>query len=137
MAVTWARKTDTLTVRVDPRTRFGLDLLASVTRRSVSDLVLEEIRAMLERELPKRSVGGKRISILDAVWDVFAQDRMVKLALHAPELLSDEEQKVWRVIAEDRAYLPKRTEPDFAAIRRDWNIIQQRVREYEESFGRQ
>src|SRR5439155_22354877 len=119
MAVTFNRKSETLTIRIDARSRFGLDILGRLKRRSVSELVLDEIREVTQRELPKRTRDGKQVTLMDAVWDVFEQDRIVKLALFAPELLSDDEQKLWRVISEDKTYLPKRDAPNFAAIRRD------------------
>ena len=114
MAVTWEKKGETLTIRIDTRSRYGLDLLGRLKRRSVSELVLDEIREVINNELPKPEVDGKRVRLMDAVWDVFEQDRMVKLALAAPELLSDYEQKLWRVISEDHAYMPKRGKPNFA-----------------------
>lgn len=133
MPVTWVRKGETLTIRIDSRSRYGLDLLGRLKRRSVSELVLAEIREVIERELPKREVEGKRVGLMEAVWDVFEQDRLVKLAQVAPELLNEVEQKVWRVISEDRKYLPKRAAPNFAAIRDDWKVIQRKVREYEDA----
>jgi len=136
MAVTFNKKSETLTIRIDARSRFGLDILGRLKRRSVSELVLDEIREVMQRELPKHSRGGKQVGLMDAVWDVFEQDRLVKLALYDPQLLTDEEQKLWRVISEDREYLPKRDAPNFAAIRRDWKQIQQRVREYEAASTR-
>jgi hypothetical protein len=133
MAVTWGRKDETLTIRIDARSRYGLDLLGRLRRRSVSELVLDEIREVIGRELPKCEVDGKRVGLIEAVWDVFEQDRMVKLALAAPDLLNDDERRLWRVISEDHVYLPKRGKPNLAAIRRNWRLIQQKVREYEES----
>jgi hypothetical protein len=133
MAVTWIRKSENLNIRIDARTRCGLDLLARVSNRSVSEIVLAELRKRLDAELPRRDVDGKQVSLLDVVWDVFEQDRMVKLAVFGPELLTEDEQKMWRVISEDRAYIPKRGTPNYAAIRKDWKTIQSKVREYEES----
>jgi hypothetical protein len=131
--ITVVKKGESLTIRIDARSRYGLDLLGRLKRRSVSELVLDEIREVLDKELPKCKVDGKSLGLMDAVWDVFEQDRMVKLALAAPDLLNDEERRLWRVISEDRAYLSKGGTANFAAIRRDWNLIQQKVREYEES----
>jgi hypothetical protein len=133
MAVTWEKKGETLTIRIDARSRYGLDLLGRLKRRSVSELVLDEIREVIDKELPKPEVDGKRVHLMDAVWDAFEQDRMVKLALAAPELLNDYEQKLWRVISEDHAYLPKRGKPNLAAIRADWSLIKQKVLDYEAS----
>jgi len=125
------RKDATLTLRIDARTRYALDLLSRVKRRSVSELVVDQLRKLVGEELSSIDVAGTATPLVDAVWDVFAPDRLVKLAMHAPELLTDDEAKVWRVISEDETYLPKRGKPDFASIRRDWVKIQKKVREYE------
>ena len=129
------KKNENLTVRIDAQTRHALDLLARTRRGSISDLVVEQVREVTARELPKVTVQGKRVPLMDAVWDVFPQDRLVKLARVAPQLLNDEEQKLWRVISEDRGYWTKASAPDFWMIRRHWKQIQQKVREYEESVS--
>ena len=102
-------------------------------RRSVSELVLEAMGKRFEQDLPRCKIEGKEVSLMQAVWMVFEQDRLVKLALIAPELLTEDEQKIWRVISEDRKYLPKGGDPNYAAIRTDWKVIQHKVRKYEES----
>ena len=130
MPVIFERKDATLTVRIDARSRYGLDLLSRIKRRSISEIVVSELKEILDKELPASRIEGAEVPLLDAAWDVFGPDRVVKLALYAPELLTEDEQKIWRVISENQSYVPRRGKPDFAAIRRDWMRIQKKVREY-------
>ena len=126
-------KGDSVTIRIDSRTRFGVDLLARLGRTTVTEVISQQIRERLAQALPKCDVDGREVGLLDAVWDEYEQDRMVKLAVHAPDLLSPEEQKLWRVISEDRKYLPKSGRPNFAAIRDNWRLIKDKVKDYEDS----
>ena len=135
MTLTFAplKKSENLTIRLDAQTRFGVEIFARIRRRSVSEVVLEELRNRLDKELPRCDINGKKVGLLEAIWDEYEQDRMVKLALHAPQLLTPEERKIWRVISEDRAYLSSSGKPNFAAIRNNWRAIKDKVRDYEKS----
>src|SRR5579862_7844219 len=97
------RMDETLTLRVDHETKLALDLLSRMKRSSMSQVVLREVRKLADKELPKVKVGAAAHSLVSMVADVYVQDQLVKLAVYAPDLLTEEEEKIWRVISEDPA----------------------------------
>jgi hypothetical protein len=86
-------KTEVVTLRLDPKTKFGLELLSRKQYRSLSSVVEWAINYALQN-------GTEGIEDLDNIWDVEEADRLVKLAILQPNLLSYEEQLVWKIIKE-------------------------------------
>ncbi|BCR05314.1 hypothetical protein DESUT3_23830 [Desulfuromonas versatilis] len=118
-------KADRLALRISAKDKFALELLAQKKGTTVSALILDAIRVPLEQGLTiiKRE-GGVEVEayIPDEVYDPLEPDRIVKLALIAPEFLSDLEQVIWKVIQEDPAYTGE-DGPKFKAIRDRWESI--------------
>src|SRR5438445_7943906 len=82
-------RSETVTVRLDPKLRYLAELAARKQRRTVSSFIEWAIEAALDqvfiREWPD---GGKTISgASEALWDVDEADRFAKLALSYPEML--------------------------------------------------
>jgi hypothetical protein len=94
-------KGESLTVRLHPRLKYGLELLARKQHRTLTTVVEWALTKALEDEregLIKHTQGGEDINILHQVWDPEESDRFVNLAMCCPELLSYEEELVWKVI---------------------------------------
>lgn len=97
-------RSEVVTVRLDPRLRYGVDLAARKHRRTASSIIEWAIEKALkevmvcesEEEHLTRSIDD----VLREVWDVDEPDRFAKLALECPELLSHEEQVLWKLIRE-------------------------------------
>lgn len=93
------RKTESLSIRIDPRLRYALELLSRHQRRAVTGVV----EWIIDRTLRDETVtlNGNDASFADAMrhlWHPNELNRIVALALHAPELLTYEESRLWRVI---------------------------------------
>ena len=130
-------KTATVTVRLSPKHRFALDLLARVKRQTVSAVIEELIRDRVGEAL--KAVGPKPQSrpeklaraLLDTgevgelllhVWDPREPDRFLNLAMTAPGLLTEEEELLWRLIQESS--LHRKGEPDRERLREHWPAVQ-------------
>ena len=136
-----AIKSDSVTVRLDPKLRYLADIAARSQRRSLSAFVEWAVELALN-EVNVKTAEGVYIPAYDLgdfVWDIDEADRFVKLAIHAPELLSYEEQKVWKLIKQypfsflENPYKHPPSHPfkfdddtnmDYVAIRENWDIIQ-------------
>lgn len=99
-------RTDAMTMRVEPETRYFAEIGARAYRTTVSgfiDIVLGEAFGRVEVD----TVGDGRRTLKDLrskLWDVDPEDRVVKLALTCPELLTYQEQKVWKMIRETAVF---------------------------------
>lgn len=96
-------RSETVTVRLDPKLRYLAELAALKQRRTVSSFIEWAIEDSLARVVLRENSHSDSVSVADAahsLWDVDDADRFAKLALHYPELLTHEEQKRWKVIRE-------------------------------------
>jgi len=67
--------------------------------------------------------GGKPESIMDRVWDPDDADRLVKLSMYFPRLLSFEEEKLMKAVRENPRLWPAKGGPNFRAIRDEWDDL--------------
>ena len=130
-------RSEVVTIRMDPKLRFIVELVARKERRTVSSLIEWCIETALDHQLEMRDpreqhpMGGKNVSALLAgilVWDVEESDRFVKQACAYPETLNVDEQRIWKVIMEADCF-HRDTAPSRAGnfnlqlIRRHWDDI--------------
>ena len=95
-------KSEITTVRLDPKLRYLAELAARKQRRSLSSFIEWAIEDALMRFPLKEGENWQRTVLGEAetLWDVDAADRFVKLALNFPELLTHDEQLIWKLVKE-------------------------------------
>lgn len=93
-------RSETVTVRLDPKLRYLAELAARRQRRTLSSYIEWSIEDSLKRA--ELAVGGGKTLAEEALalWDVDEADRFAKLALRHPDLLTHEEQVLWKFIRE-------------------------------------
>lgn len=130
-------RTEVVTIRLDPRLRFIVELAARKERRTVSSFVEWCIETALDANLGFRDfreeqpMRAKELSALLAgnlLWDVEEADRFVNQACAYPETLNVEDQRLWKVIMEVKPFhtrdTPTRSEHfNVKLIRRCWPDI--------------
>lgn len=101
-------RSETVTVRLDPKLRYLAELAARLHRRTLSSYIEWAIKASLDSEavrptnLPNMHVSDHTIgNEAEYLWDVDEADRFAKLALRYPHLLTHEEQVRWKLIREN------------------------------------
>lgn len=99
-------RSETVTVRLDPRLRYLAELAALKQRRTVSSFIEWAIedslgRVYLQEGGFNNDPGTSVADVATKLWDVDDADRFAKLALSYPDLLTHEEQKRWKLIREN------------------------------------
>ena len=96
-------RSQVVTVRLDPKLKFAAELAARKQRRTISSFIEWAVEQAIEQIViskydnhPDTTVSN----VLDQVWDVEEADRVVKLATHYPQLLSYDEERLWKIICE-------------------------------------
>ena len=91
-------RSETITVRLDPKLRYLAELAARKQRRTLSSFVEWAIEDVLSRiELsPKKSIEAEASQL----WDVDEFERFIRLGVWHPELLTFEEQQIWKLLEE-------------------------------------
>ena len=138
-------RSETVTVRLDPKLRYLTELAARLHRRTSSSYIEWAIKASLDTEA-LRPTGTPSMVVTDTtigseaeyLWDVDDADRFAKLALRYPHLMTHEEQVLWKLIREN-GYLWKGS---FAGRGKEWmwtvdedSFIFQRLREHWIAFS--
>lgn len=121
-------RTMAVSLRLTPRTHYGLDLLArkrhttltSVVEWAVVRSIADAVDGLVERN------GDKTVNILDETWDVDECDRFVNLAQNYPALLRFDEDRLWKAIRENPRLWSGKAGPRRAALREQWpNLTKQ------------
>jgi hypothetical protein len=100
-------RSETVTVRLDPKLRYLAELAARKQRRTLSSYIEWAIEDSLKSVLLHQGTGYQGdydVSIageMGHLWDVDDADRFAKLALRYPDLLTHEEQVRWKLIREN------------------------------------
>jgi predicted transcriptional regulator len=102
------KKSEVVTVRLDPKLKYLAELAARKHRRPLSSYIEWAVEQSLSRVWLEESFNGEGTSVADAertqhLWDLDEPDRVVRLALNYPDLLTHEEQLVWRLVRENGA----------------------------------
>lgn len=96
-------RSETATVRLDPRLNYLSELAARALRRTKSSFIEWAVEQAL-RQVPVPGTGNwdkddKKVEDLAfTLWSVDEAERLVALAYHAPILMTHEEQLMWKVI---------------------------------------
>ncbi|MCH6574996.1 MAG: hypothetical protein IH795_07300, partial [Bacteroidetes bacterium] len=96
-------RSETVTVRLDPKLRYLAELAARKQRRTVSSFIEWAIEDALKRVSISEDQNND-LTIYDealTLWDVDDADRFAKLALNFPELLTHDEQVLWKLVCEN------------------------------------
>ena len=120
-------RSETVTVRLDPKLRYLAELAALRHRRTLSSFFEWAIEDSLNRVKLREGSGynndmGSTVSDdAEFLWDVDESDRFAKLALRYPELLTHDEQKRWKLIRENGYLWRGRSGPE----RWEWTVKEQ------------
>jgi hypothetical protein len=93
-------RSETVTVRLDPKLNYLCELAARAQRRTKSSFIEWAIdNALGVVEIPGAGGIGKTIAQeTPLLWDVDESDRLAQLAFHAPVLMTHDEQLMWRLV---------------------------------------
>jgi hypothetical protein len=134
-----SRKSEVVTVRFDPKLKYLAELAARKHRRPLSSYIEWAVEQSLSRvPLVEPPGDGEGITVADAerinhLWDLDEPDRVARLALNYPDLLTHDEQCVWKLIRENGFLWKGRFDgkpAEWTWQVREASLIWERLREY-------
>lgn len=95
-------RSQTVTVRLDPKLRYLADIAARSQRRTLSSFIEWAIHRSLDAVSIRGDTGDSVIAseLVDDLWDVDEPDRFIMLAWFNSDLLTHEEQILMKLIKE-------------------------------------
>jgi hypothetical protein len=97
-------RSETVTVRLDPKLRYLAELAARKQRRTLSSFIEWAIEENLKTIFLDSEGRNEALSIASQasdLWDVDDPDRFAKLAIRYPQMLTHYEQVLWKLIREN------------------------------------
>jgi hypothetical protein len=130
-------RSETVTVRLDPKLRYLAELAARKQRRTLSSFIEWAIEhALLFVPVAEGPNWSTNIGEIDEkLWDVEDADRFAKLALQYPDLLTHHEQIVWKLIRENGFLWKGRYQGEWTWIVREESLLFDRLRENWATFN--
>jgi hypothetical protein len=138
-------RSETVTVRLDPKLNYLCDLAARAQRRTKSSFIEWAIADSLKHvQLPEvpydqRDFEGDDPTVQEKasqLWHVDEPDRVAALAIIAPALLTHEEQLIWRLVRENgliwKGQFDKHDEWKWTVS--EQSLIRDRLRDHWETF---
>jgi len=125
-------RSETVGVRLDPKMRYMAEIGARIQRRSLSSFIEWTIENSLKQitwppQVDDDSDGESLQELTYKLWDIDEPDRIVKLGLLYPELLTYEEQVVWKIVKETYFFWIKQGceqgELRGPELRRNWELV--------------
>jgi predicted transcriptional regulator len=96
-------RSETVSIRLDPRLNYLCELAARSQRRTKSSFIeaaidqkINEVVINTWRDMESASIGERA----DDLWHVRDHERLIALGIAAPHLMTFEEQEIWAVICE-------------------------------------
>jgi len=102
-------RSETVTVRLDPKLRFAAELAARKQRRTLSSFIEWAVEEAAKSVSIKVSQGfdeyngpanDKAFDAIEIAWDVEESEKFAKLALHYNHLLIHKEEVIWKLVTE-------------------------------------
>jgi hypothetical protein len=97
------KKSEVVTIRLDPRLKYLAELGARKQRRTLSSYIESAVEKSLYNVMISDDPRYEQFSVAEAdrkynLWGLSESDRMIRLALKFPELLTHEEQRIWKLV---------------------------------------
>lgn len=101
------KRSETISVRLDPQLRYLADLAARQHRRSLSSFIAWAIERSLTECILNEQTGKSLLDEAEQLWHTDPRERFVLLAKRYPNLLSFEQQVMWRQVCENSKRLER------------------------------
>jgi hypothetical protein len=99
-----APRTEVFAMRLDPKMKYLAEIASRKQRRSIANFIECAMEQALSNvRLVEPELGNKSETVAEAAWKLWALDdagRLLKLATHFPDLLSYDEQVIWKMICD-------------------------------------
>lgn len=126
-------RSETVTVRLDQKSRYLAELAARKQRRTLSSYIEWAIQDSLKHVDLHHGSGLDNDDPLSVeelapqLWNVSEAERFAVLAIRFEELLNQDEQERWKVILDSRLLSPARVRTENGNISWDWNVLEDKV----------
>lgn len=117
-----------LTIRLTPKMRYAVELIARIQRRNSITAVVEFALDRLVQDNTTGLIDGSGNFLLDLIYDEDEVRCFVNLGLYRPDLLTYDEELTWRAIESNKKYWRGAKVPAYDKIKAEWAEINNQVK---------
>lgn len=125
-------RSQTVSVRLDPKLRYLAELGSRIERRTLSSFVEWAVETYVNQLTIKDHANNmtekKLVDLKEDLWDSEEIGRVIELGIHCPELLTFDEGVLWKIVNEEHFFW---LDPeDFSKgvnyynLRNSWDVIE-------------
>ncbi|HBA67163.1 MAG TPA: hypothetical protein DCZ48_13485 [Methylococcaceae bacterium] len=120
-------------MRLDPKLRYLTEIAARKHRRTISSFIEWAVEASLRDVRLYQGTGyqgDEDITVEDEskdLWDIDESERFARLAIKYPELLTHQEQEIWKLLSDSGLMSPARSRNHNGTVFWSWGILEDTV----------
>lgn len=127
-----------VSLRIDPKVRFAIELLAREQKRTITGVVEWSVMQALNGQKVVTPAGNEMtfLDLMDIVWSPDEAERVTLLGMFAPHILDHDESCIWNVIKSSGIFmealetdangLARSYRPKMGFIKMAWPLIKDR-----------
>jgi hypothetical protein len=123
--------TEIVTVRLDPKLRYLVELAARKQRCTLSSFIEWAVEDSLNRFILHQADGSHNsITVQEdwsRLWDVDETERFARLAILYPDLLSYREQEIWKLLNDSLLLDPAKRRNGNGNLEWDWGVLEDKI----------
>jgi len=124
-------RTETVTVRLEPKLKYLAEIAARKQRRTLSSFIEWAVEESLKKVNLHEASGhygdNEDVTVTDVtslLWDIDESERFLRLAINYPELLTYDEQEIYKWLLDSNFLKPAYSRKDNSK-KWDWNILEE------------
>jgi hypothetical protein len=121
-------RSETVTVRFDPKLRYLAELGARTQRRTLSSFVEWAVEAALDRIILSIDIDNDTARTIEneagKLWDIDEAERLVRLAILYPGLLTYQEQEIWKMLNDSGLFGKAKSRDENERVVWDWTVLE-------------
>ncbi|MDM5100302.1 hypothetical protein [Aeromonas salmonicida] len=119
-----------MTLRLDPRSKYLIDLLARQQKRTITGVIEWAVERAGAETIFDNERGTSFLEAIDSLWSTDESARLVKLAMERPDLLDYDELRIWETIKASTSFWDQNGQLAFTELQREWDNLLEHVEKY-------
>lgn len=120
----------TLSLRLDPRSKYLIDLLARQQKRTITGVIEWAVERAGAETTFDSDHGISFLEVIDSLWSTDESVRLANLALARPDLLDYDELRIWETIKASPDLWDHAGQLMFSLLQTEWEHLLEHVEQH-------
>lgn len=119
-----------MTLRLDPRSKYLIDLLARQQKRTITGVIEWAVERAGTEAIFDNDRGISFLEVIDSLWSTDESVRLANLALARPDLLDYDELRIWETIKASPDLWNASGQLLYTTLQEEWDRILEHVEQH-------